>query len=63
MTFRYVWIVDEIVVLRRAAAIDATLTRYVRRPPAITKPGPHTVTLRVTAPVTAQRTVTVEVCP
>ncbi|MFI6502718.1 protein kinase [Nonomuraea typhae] len=61
--FRYAWIVDGQVVRRGAAYITQARTRAIAAPPAITTPGRHTVTLRITSPVPARESIAVEVCP
>ncbi|MFI6902057.1 serine/threonine-protein kinase [Nonomuraea sp. NPDC050394] len=61
--FRYAWIVDGQVARRGTAYITEARTRAVVPPPALTIPGRHTVTLRVTSPVTARESIAVEVCP
>ncbi|MFI6290179.1 serine/threonine-protein kinase [Nonomuraea sp. NPDC050790] len=61
--FRYAWIVDGQVARRGTAYITEARTRTVVPPPALTLPGRHTVTLRVTSPVAARESIAVEVCP
>ncbi|MER6508506.1 serine/threonine-protein kinase [Nonomuraea sp. NPDC001636] len=62
VTLRYTWIVDGTIIARSSATVTEDAPRHLTSPTALTTAGPHSVTLRITAPVTRQRTVAVTVC-
>ncbi|MFF0863881.1 protein kinase [Nonomuraea sp. NPDC003560] len=62
VTLRYTWIVDGTVTARSSATVAEDAPRHLTSPTALTTAGPHSVTLRITAPVTRQRTVAVTIC-
>ncbi|MFI7688172.1 protein kinase [Nonomuraea sp. NPDC049655] len=62
VTLRYTWIVDGTVTTRSSATVAEDAPRHLTSPTALTTAGPHSVTLRITAPVTRQRTVAVTIC-
>jgi eukaryotic-like serine/threonine-protein kinase len=63
MRLSYSWIVDGQVVARRTAYLGQSLTRRLPAPPALTTPGRHTVTLRISSPAVARKSTVVNVCP
>ncbi|MGW2216440.1 protein kinase domain-containing protein [Nonomuraea sp. NPDC001684] len=62
VTLRYTWIVDGTVTARSSATVAEDAPRHLTSPTALTTAGLHSVTLRITAPVTRQRTVAVTIC-
>ncbi|GAA2206844.1 hypothetical protein GCM10009850_023020 [Nonomuraea monospora] len=63
VTFTYAWIVDGATAGRATATITEDGQRYLTAPRTLTSTGgTHTVTLRITAPVTAKRTISVTMC-
>ncbi|MEU8404408.1 protein kinase [Nonomuraea sp. NPDC048892] len=63
VTFSYTWLVDGIATGRATALISENGRRYLNAPrPLRSTGGTHSVTLRITSPVTAQRTISVAMC-
>ncbi|YCK39340.1 hypothetical protein ACNF49_36395 [Actinomadura sp. ATCC 39365] len=62
VTLRYTWIVDGTVTARSSATVAENGPRHLTSPTALTDAGPHSVTLRITAPVARQRTIAVTIC-
>ncbi|MGW3342400.1 protein kinase domain-containing protein [Nonomuraea rubra] len=63
VTFTYTWLVDGAATGRATATIAENGQRYLTAPSTLTSTGgTHTVTLRITAPVTAKRTISVTMC-
>ncbi|RSN05013.1 serine/threonine protein kinase [Nonomuraea sp. WAC 01424] len=62
VTLQYAWIIDGAVTTRSSATVTENGRRYLTSPSTLTSSGPHTVTLRITAPVTRQRTIEVTLC-
>ncbi|MFI7112651.1 protein kinase [Nonomuraea sp. NPDC050227] len=62
VTLRYTWIVDGTVTARSSATVAEDAPRHLTSPTALTTAGLHSVTLRITAPITRQRTVAVTIC-
>ncbi|MEV5891603.1 serine/threonine-protein kinase [Nonomuraea fuscirosea] len=64
VTFSYTWLVDGAATGRATALISENGRRYLNAPrPLRSTGGTHSVTLRITSPVTAQRTIAVAMCP
>ncbi|TDE55776.1 serine/threonine protein kinase [Nonomuraea mesophila] len=62
--FDYTWYVDGSAVGRAKAGISRNGRRYLAAPRTLTSSGGvHKVTLRITSPLTTQRTVSVTMCP
>ncbi|MEV0994079.1 protein kinase [Nonomuraea sp. NPDC050202] len=63
VTFTYTWLIDGAAAGRSTATITENGQRYLTAPRTLTSTGgTHTVTLRITAPVTAKRTISVTMC-
>ncbi|MFC5832140.1 serine/threonine-protein kinase [Nonomuraea insulae] len=64
VTFSYTWLIDGASAGRASAVISENGQRYLTSPRTLqsTTGGTHSVTLRITAPVTAERTVSVMMC-
>ncbi|GAA4920986.1 serine/threonine protein kinase [Nonomuraea thailandensis] len=63
VTFTYTWLIDGATAGRATATIAENGQRYLTAPSTLTSSGgTHTVTLRITAPVTAKRTISVTMC-
>lgn len=63
VTFSYTWLVDGTATGRATALIAENGRRYLNAPrPLRSTGGTHSVTLRITSPVTAQRTIAVAMC-
>ncbi|MEU1391047.1 MULTISPECIES: serine/threonine-protein kinase [unclassified Nonomuraea] len=62
ITLRYTWIVDGTVTARSSATVAENGPRQLTSPTALTDAGPHSVTLRITAPVARRRTIAVTIC-
>ncbi|MGP3930382.1 protein kinase domain-containing protein [Nonomuraea sp. KM88] len=64
VNFAYTWYVDGSVIGRATAGISRNGRRYLAAPRSLTSAGGvHKVTLRITSPLTTQRTVSVTMCP
>ncbi|MEV5323922.1 serine/threonine-protein kinase [Nonomuraea sp. NPDC052634] len=62
-TFSYTWLVDGTAIGRSSAVISANGERYLAAPRTLRSTGGvHRVTLRITAPVAVERTVSVPMC-
>jgi len=62
VTVRYTWIVDGTVAGRSSATLAENGRRLLTSPTTLTTPGTHSVTLRITEPVTRQRTIPITIC-
>ncbi|SEH00088.1 Serine/threonine protein kinase [Nonomuraea solani] len=63
VTFSYTWIIDGVTTSRASAIISENGRRYLASPRTLQSTGgTHNVTLRITAPTTAQRTISVAMC-
>ncbi|MEV0622758.1 protein kinase [Nonomuraea sp. NPDC050404] len=63
VTFEYSWIIDGTSVGRSSALVSENGRRYVTAPSGLESTGgTHRVTLRITSPVTAQKTISVAMC-
>ncbi|MEO3884652.1 protein kinase [Nonomuraea sp. B5E05] len=64
VTFAYTWYVDGSAIGRATAGVSRNGRRYLAAPRNLTSAGGvHKVTLRITSPLTTQRTVSVTMCP
>ncbi|WP_165974732.1 hypothetical protein, partial [Nonomuraea deserti] len=64
VNFAYTWYVDGSAIGRANAGISRNGRRYLAAPRSLTSAGGvHKVTLRITSPLTTQRTVSVTMCP
>ncbi|GAA3148750.1 protein kinase domain-containing protein [Nonomuraea salmonea] len=62
-TFTYAWLVDGTSIARSSAVISANGERYLAAPRTLRSTGGvHRVTLRITTPVTVERTISVPMC-
>ncbi|MGW0804619.1 serine/threonine-protein kinase [Nonomuraea sp. NPDC002799] len=62
LSFDYTWVVDGVAAGRFSTTISENGQRYLTSPRGVSTSGVHRVTLRITSPVTAQRTVSVTTC-
>ncbi|HEX4817008.1 MAG TPA: serine/threonine-protein kinase [Nonomuraea sp.] len=63
LTLRYTWLVNGSVVGRHTAAVPENGRRYLASPPRLTGTGStHRVTLRITSPVSIERSVDITLC-
>ncbi|MFC7587245.1 hypothetical protein ACFQYP_28645 [Nonomuraea antimicrobica] len=63
VNFTYTWVIDGASAGRSSAIISEDGRRYITSPRALRSTGGvHNVTVRITSPVSVQRTITVTMC-